>query len=121
MPIVDPDTMLAHATVADVAAWTGKDATGTERLIRRASELIDAATTTAYEVDSTTGLAVDEGYAVALRDAVCAQVEHWLLTGESNDIDGMAGEKVAVSDLSVTRPNRLAPRARQQLALAGLL
>lgn len=125
MPIVELPAgsgLLAHATVADLEAWTGKDAPAeAERLLRRASEIIDWATTSAYDADEVTSIAIDLDASVALRDATCAQVEHWIIAGEANDIDGMAGQEVSVNGLSVTRPSRLAPRARQQLALFGLL
>lgn len=124
MPIIPlaTDRALAHATAADVEDWTGATApANVDRLLLRASELIDAATTTSYTVDDDTGLATETEYSDALRDAVCAQIEQWILSGEVNDIDGMSGQSVSVGGLSVTRPGRLAPRAKTILNMAGLL
>ena len=43
----------AYATTADLAAWLGTDAPeDSERLLRRASELLDATVYGAYAVDS---------------------------------------------------------------------
>lgn len=127
MPIIPipPDQLAAHSTLADLAEWLGTEApAGAERLLRRASELVDAHTTTCYATDEETGLATDEeecGYLAALRDATCAQVEQWILAGEHNDIDGMAGQDVSTMGLSVTRPRRLAPRAATILRSVDLL
>lgn len=125
IPIPLPSQLTAHATLADLTEWLGATppANG-ERLLRRASELVDAHTTTEYDTDDVTGLATDSeecGYLAALRDATCAQVEQWILAGEHNDIDGMAGQDVSVGGLSVTRPRRLAPRAATILRNADLL
>ncbi len=122
MSMLNPTNFLTHATVADLTTWTGGAApVGAERLIRRATELVDAHTTTDYAMNETTGVPTDVVIAIALRDAVCAQVEQWILTGEVNDIDGMDGQAVSVGGLSVTRPRRIAPRAATILRNADLL
>lgn len=122
MPVVPDSTATAYATPAELTGWTGKaNPADADRLLLRASEIVDAHVTTAFDVDDDTAMPTDALVIAVLRDAVCAQVEHWMTTGEVNDIDGMAGQDVSVSGLSVTRPARLAPRARQQLALYDLL
>ena len=112
----------AYATTADLAAWLGTDAPeDSERLLRRASELLDATVYGAYAVDSATGLPADPDAAAALRDAACAQVEFWVEVGEAHDLDGGAGSQVSVGGLAMQRPGRLSGRALDLLRTAGLM
>ena len=112
----------AYATTAELAEWLGADAPeDAERLLRRASELLDAAVYGAYAVDSATGLPADPDAAAALRDAACAQVEFWTEVGEAHDLDGGAGSQVSIGGLSMQRPGRLARRALDLLRTAGLM
>ena len=112
----------AYATTADLAAWLGTDAPeDSERLLRRASELLDATVYGAYAVDSATGLPADPDAAAALRDAACAQVEFWVEVGEAHDLDGGAGSQVSIGGLAMQRPGRLSGRALDLLRTAGLM
>ena len=112
----------AYATTAELAAWLGTDAPpDSERLLSRASELLDATVYVAYAVDSATGLPADPDAAAALRDAACAQVEFWIEVGEVHDLDGGAGGQVSIGGLSMRRPGRLSGRALDLLRTAGLM
>ena len=112
----------AYATTAELAAWLGTDAPAdAERLLRRASELLDATVCVAYAVDAATGLPADSDAAEALCDAACAQVEQWVEVGEAHDIDGVAGTPVRIGGLAMQRPGRLSGRALDLLRTAGLM
>jgi len=111
----------AYATADDLAAWLGRDAPAdADRLLARASALLDGVVYVSFAVDES-GLPCDVEAAAALRDAACAQVEFWLEVCEEHDIDGGAGTQVAVSGLSLQRPRRLADRALDVLRTAGLM
>lgn len=114
--------MQAHATPEQLAEFlpAGTNVSDADRLLLRASAHIDYYTHTPYSIDRSTGLAANERVAAALRDATCAQVEHWLETGEHNAIDGLSSTQVSAGGHSGFRPPPLAPRAHQFLALAGL-
>jgi hypothetical protein len=90
-----------------------------ERLLVRASELVDDHVRASYAVDDD-DLPTDADVAGALRDAACAQYEAWLEVGEANAIDGLAGAQIAVEGYSGPRAPVLAPRARQFLRRYGL-
>ncbi|MFC8925227.1 hypothetical protein ACFT43_05005 [Streptomyces albidoflavus] len=120
-----------YATPEQLAAWTGTPAPpAAERLLARASEDIDdALLTSVYEVNSG-GLPTDPAVAAVLADAVCAQVEYQLATGD--DGTGAAGRWGSVSIGPVALSDRrdgpqaagdvdLAPRAHRALTRAGLL
>lgn len=80
-----------------------------ERILQRASEVVDDWTFGTYERDSLSGLPIDADLLGPLMSATCAQVEAWLEVGEENDI--------ATYEPGVV----LAPRARRILSRAGLL
>ncbi|KAB7834062.1 hypothetical protein [Streptomyces mobaraensis] len=120
-----------YATPEQLAAWTHTPApAGAEQLLARASEDVEAALLTAvYPVDAD-GAPAEQRVAEALRDAVCAQVEWQLATGD--DGTGAMGRWDSVSigpvSLSGRRPGPpaasgvdLAPRAHRVLRRAGLL
>lgn len=111
-----------YATAAEVLAWLDGDppAGDLDRLIARASELVDANVRAEYSVDDD-DLPTDTTVAAALRDAVCAQIEQWVEVDESNSIDGLAGTQIAVDGYSGPRAPDLAPRARHLLKVNGLL
>lgn len=113
------------ATVADLADWLPSsvdiDEPDASRQLVRATTLIERAVRAPYAVDSTTNLPTDTTIAAALRDATCAQVEFWAETSEEHDVDGLAGEHYSVTGYSGKRAPRLAPRAVDLLANAGLL
>lgn len=100
----------AYASVLDVDE--------ADRLLLRASELIDGAVRQPYDTDDD-GLATDSDVAAALRDATCAQVEQWVEVDEANAIDGLAGTQRALG--GGVRAPELAPRARRILLNAGLV
>lgn len=116
---------MAYATTTDLADYLGVDIqdlpADVERLLERASELIDYVTL---------GRSAQGGNADALRQAACAQVEMWIDVGEDAAIRGPV-QSFSLGRWSVvygiragtnqnTQPE-LASRARQALALAGLL
>jgi hypothetical protein len=108
---------VSYSTTAQLASWLEVDEgdlTVGDRVLARASELIDEVVVAPYDPD-------DEDVIEALADATCAQVEFWLEAGEEHDIGGQRGD-IAVEGLRIGRlPNTLAPRARRALALQNLL
>lgn len=115
--------MSSYATPAQVLAWLPVELApegDLERLIVRASDLIDAHVRAEYPVD-TDGAPTDTGVAAVLQVATCAQIEQWCEVGEANSIDGMAGSQIAVDGYSGSRAPDLAPRAYNALKVAGLL
>lgn len=106
-----------HAAIA--ASW---DLDECERVLERASELVDEITGRPfYEVDAATGNATDETVAAALRAATCAVVEQWLEVGEENDVDGLAGDTISVPGFSGHRAPAVSRRVLRLLRPAGLL
>lgn len=113
-----------YATDAQLTAWlsTTAEVVESERLRRRASELLDRHVRAWFTVDTDTDLPTETTLASALADACCAQVEFWLDVGEDHDIEGLAGTRVGIGHLSLEQlPPELAPRAQRLLANAGLL
>lgn len=121
--------MTAYATSEELATFLGSVPApeDQERLLTRASELIDDYLRTAlYAVDDD-GLPTDPAVTAALRDAACAQVEFWLAGDEEDDILGPV-QSVSLSGLSMemgaaqyrTAPMALAPRAARILRSAGI-
>ncbi len=107
-----------YTTFADVAADADVD-----RLLERASELIDDTVRATFTISSSTSLPTDTTIAAAMRDATCAQVEYWVTeVGEEHDIAGMGNRQVSIGHLSMDHlPPVVAPRARRFLSVAGLL
>ena len=121
-----------YATPEQLCAWTGHPAPpDAERLLTRASEDVDDALLTAVYDTDPCGHPTVPHVARALADAVCAQVEYWLATGD--DGTGAVGMWDSVSIGPVSLSGRqdtpaggpgevdLAPRTRRALARAGLL
>lgn len=108
-----------YATSAELNTWTGTTVADADRLLARASELLDSVIRASFTVNGN-GIPTDADVAAALRDAACAQVEQWLEVGEANDIDGLAGTDVSTSGFSGRRAPSLAPRAARILTNAGL-
>jgi hypothetical protein len=105
--------MTVHASVAELEEYIGKGAPAdAERLLKRASELIDTYVLAPYLVDSS-GVATDADVLASLRDAVCAQVEWWIGTGDDADV-ALAYKSIQGLGAERTR-NRLAPRAKDHL------
>jgi len=121
----------SYATPEQLTAWTGQPAPAdAERLLARASEDIDDALLTACYAVNSAGMPTDPVVVSALADAVCAQVEYQLATGD--DGTGAAGKWGSVSIGPVSLGDRrdnpqaaadvdLAPRAHRALTRAGLL
>ena len=114
---------VAYATSAEYSVFVDGDApAGIDRLLVRATEIVDDHVRVAYAVDTVTQLATDTDIAEALSDATCAQVEFWGEVGEEHDIAGMGGRQVSIGHLSMDRlPPELAPRALRILSTAGLM
>jgi hypothetical protein len=120
-----------YATPEQLTAWTGQPAPAdAERLLARASEDIEDALLTAEYAVNSTGMPTDPAVVSALADAVCAQVEYQLATGD--DGTGASGKWGSVSIGPVSLGDRrdgpqaagdvdLAPRAHRALTRAGLL
>lgn len=84
--------MLVFAQVDDVERWSGFPAPGNvERLIRRASGLVQLAVRRARFDVEPSGLPSDPDVADALRDAVCAQVAYW----DDSDVDPTRADTTA--------------------------
>jgi len=115
----------AYATEADLTAFlpsTVGDVPDADRLLERASELLDDKIRTPFAVDTGTQLPTDPDIATALVQACCAQVEYWLDVGEEHDIEGLHHRQVGIGHLQVSSlPPELAPRAQRFLASAGLI
>lgn len=109
-----------YATRAELAAFLGVDAPAqAERLLRRASELVEDTVIVGWEVDDN-GQPAEPGVVEAFRNAVCAQVEFWLEVGEEHDVTNQRGT-IGVGDLNVsTLPGTLSHRAARHLRRAGL-
>lgn len=120
---------MAYATTTDLNNWLGTDQetpTNAERLLDRASELVDEVVVVAYPVDDA-GNPTDAAVTAALRDATCAQVEWWAEVGEEADTAGEI-QQVQIGSVQLgfgAGPNRLAPavvsrRTLRILKTAGL-
>lgn len=114
---------VVYATPAELAAWlpSGASVSDVDRVLARASELIDRWVRSPFSIDDTTGLPTDADVAAVLRAATCAQVEQWVEVGEHNDVDGLAGTVSGAGGWSGQRAPALAPRAARYLLTAGLL
>lgn len=103
------------------AVWSSIDETDVDRLLARATEVVDDHCLAAFVVDTDTNLAADTDIAQALQDATCAQCEYWVEVGEEHDVAGIAGRDVTIARFSIDRlPPVLAPRALRYLAAEGL-
>lgn len=112
----------AYATSEELATWLNEDAPENAAwLLDRATEVIDSVATAPFNVDLITGLPVDAGVAIALRDATCAQVRFWLEVGVENDVDGLAGSAVTVGGYQGKRAPERSPQALRIMRNAGLL
>ena len=117
---------MAYAVAAELQAYVSEDmelpsAGEQDRLLARASEVIDDVTLGRIDADNT-------DHTDAARDAACAQVEWWLSAGEDIDVSGPI-QGYTIGSLQVqygaganrVSPFKLAPRAKRHLFLAGLL
>lgn len=121
--------MTTYATPEQLATFTGATAPAdADRLLGRASEVIDAAVRgSVYATSPTTGLPTEPAIITALADATCAQVEFWAASDEEDDILGPV-QGISLQGLQLqfgagsnrTTPTYLAPRAWRILRNAGL-
>lgn len=126
---------MVYATGEQLATWLygpGADISvlpqDHDRLLARASTVIDDVLLTAtYDVDAA-GNPTSAPVVSALADATCAQVEFWLTGDEEDDILGplqsvvTGGQQLQMgSGPTRTTPMYLAPRAARVLRVAGLL
>lgn len=111
-----------HATLPELETYLGEapPASG-ERLLQRATELIDTHVFGYYEIDPVTELPTETKVIEALRDATCAQVEYWLATGDEKEATARFKHPGIGSLNLVTTGVRVAPRAQDALRRAGLL
>lgn len=95
---------MAYATVAELEAYAGITPDDAERLLTRASAMLDAGPLYAavYDVDAN-GAPTDPVVIAALRDAVCAQVQWWDELGDSVGAAGAGWGAVAIGGLSMSR------------------
>jgi hypothetical protein len=122
-----------YATLDELAAYLGAPVPDdAERLLVRASEDIDAALITAVYVIDECGYPAAARIRAALTNAVCAQVEYWLATGQDGTGAGELWDSVSIGPVSLsgrTAPAtppvvggvELAPRAYRTLHRARLL
>ena len=114
-----------YATASELEAYLGNAypmPAEPDRVLQRASEIVAEATfgrvQTAWHVIDVDNPA--DQWTDAIRDAVCAQVEFWMETGEEFDVVGLGGS-LGVGRLQVHRlPSRLSVRARRHLSIVGL-
>ena len=90
-----------------------------DRLLRAASDLLDATVISPYSTD-TDGIPTDPRTAAALAAACVHQVEFWMRVGEDDDIDGPTVGQVGKLKID-TCPPTVAPRAMRTLRNAGLM
>lgn len=116
-----------YATLDDLAAYLGTEPPpGAQKMLRDACDLLDAnpLINASYQVD-TGGNPTDVAVQAALRKATCQQVEWWIQTGDPLDEMGQYSQ-FSFEGVLVTRrtsggaPDRVAPKARDTLRVAGL-
>lgn len=109
----------SHASTTELANWLeGSPPTDGERLLKRATELVDEALLTATYATNASFTPIDTDVTDALRDATCAQVEYWMAGDEEDDILGPL-QGVALGGMQLqygaganrSTPTYLAPRA----------
>jgi len=111
---------VAYATTTELAAYLGDVIPDqAERLLDRASDLIDAHIRAPYAADAN-GDPTDTDDIAACTAATCAQVEYWASVGEDHDIEGIRGP-VTIAGASWSLPDTLAPRAARHLQVCALL
>jgi hypothetical protein len=109
---------MSYATVSELSNFTGIPEidlpADTNRMLQRASELVDFATMNRIN-------ATDTVHMEAAKKATCAQVEYWIEVDESMDKIG-APEAFNIGSFSMNgKLPELSQRARRILFLAGLL
>lgn len=126
---------MSYATLGQLAGYlfddenaTGRLPADASRLLKRASELVQDSTVTAFYVTDTEGNPTDERTISAFQNATCAQVEYWVAGDEEDDVVGplqgmSAGSQQQQYGAGENRatPMYLAPRAARFLRLGGLM
>jgi hypothetical protein len=115
--------MTTYATAVQLEDYLGTAVPDdAERLLQRASELIESFFLGPYDVDDVTGFPSDERIAGEVAKAACAQVEYWLQTGDEADVlTGRTSVSFNGAMFMSGKGRRLAPRAADALGRAGLL
>ena len=112
---------MAHASPEELQEYMGTEEPpeDAERLLERASELVDQLILAENDV---------EKYGDTLRDATCAQVEWWVETGDELGVSSsMRSISLGSFSADLGRNQQqgglpaIAPRARRVLSRAGLL
>jgi len=125
LPVITTPTV-GYATIADLETYLGSAAPdGSEGMLERASDLMDAVTYNRINLDDE-----DSGAAwtIAARKAVCAQVAWWIANGEDTGTSGQVVSKsvgrASVSYAQGSASNNgqpeLCPITRRVLLSAGL-
>lgn len=126
---------MSYATLAQLAGYLYDDENATaqlpvdaSRLLKRASELVQDSTVTAFYVTDGEGNPTDARTVSAFQNATCAQVEFWIAGDEEDDVAGpLQGMSVGSQQQQYgagenrATPMYLAPRAARFLRLGGLL
>lgn len=120
---------MRYATSAQLTAYLGAPAPAdADRLLDRASEVIDEALRTAVYAVNTAGAPTDADVIACLADATCAQVEFWLASDEEDDVLGpVQGQTVGGLNVDFgagsnrLAPMYLAPRAARRLRSCPLI
>jgi hypothetical protein len=115
-----------YASTSDLEEFVGSSypvPADADRMLRRASELVDARTNGRafgfWDDPLPEPLTIQQD---AIRRAVCAQVEFWLETGEEYAVVGLEGTGTTIGGLRIDKlPMRLSERARDILLPSGLL
>ena len=123
-----PPGVRQYASSADLAKWLdGAPPLDADRKLRRASRLIDRATLTAVYQTDARGYPTEQQVIEAFRDATCAQVESWGVTGDEHN-EAAKYSSASVGGASYTRAtgggtpaDRLCDRAADELITSGLL
>lgn len=114
--------MLVYANRDALEAWTGEPAPDNwEQLIRRASVMVGVATRAArYEV-TPAGLPADDDQAEAMRDAVCAQVNAWIVAGVDPTGEALTAKVTTSTIDGATVALDVATEAADRQRIAGTL
>lgn len=105
---------MSYATQNDLSSYLGSVPESADRLLTRASELLDALTLGRIDLNNAE-------HSEAVKNATCAQVEYWLQIGEDMEIMGNPDNFRMDNFIFSAKLPQLAPRAKRYLFLAGLL
>lgn len=113
--------MEQYATVEELEEYVGDTVGDAERLLKRATELVDYHSQNRINEENSVHLE-------SAKIAVCAQVEWWLEFGELGTENRIESVKIGSVDIDFREDKKgkvdsleLAPRARGELFKAGLL